>query len=154
MYVSWPVPRGNGNDAALPGDGIWDHLQMEELPTKVYLFRKNHQHSKTLYVTFTQEFTNIIGLLHQVEEILTQKISYVNIDKDSQCSYHLDLSSLARCMSHGQSQEVIAVMLLFQAMEYETTSKWTNSLQRFTFSGRTVNTQRLCMWCLLRNLQT
>ncbi|THU55417.1 hypothetical protein C4D60_Mb11t06320 [Musa balbisiana] len=32
--------------------------------------RKDRQHSETLYATFTQEFTNIIGLLHHIEDIL------------------------------------------------------------------------------------
>lgn len=32
MFVSWPVPRGKGSDAAPQGDGIWDHLPAEKLP--------------------------------------------------------------------------------------------------------------------------
>ena len=31
MFVSWPVPRGKGSNAAPQGDGIWDHSSMEEL---------------------------------------------------------------------------------------------------------------------------
>ena len=41
MYVSWPVPRGKGSNAAPQGDGIWDHLSMEELP------KEDHQHQQT-----------------------------------------------------------------------------------------------------------
>lgn len=31
-----------------------------------------------------------------------------------------------RCMSHGQSREVMAAMLLLQAMEYGTVFRWRN----------------------------
>ncbi|CAL9146471.1 unnamed protein product, partial [Musa hybrid cultivar] len=35
--------------------------------------RESHQHQKAFYVTFTLEYTNIIGLLEQVKEIFTLK---------------------------------------------------------------------------------
>lgn len=58
MFVPWPVPQGNGSNAAPQGNGIWNHTLMEEPPNG-----RTININELFSVTLIKEFTNITGLL-------------------------------------------------------------------------------------------
>ena len=72
MYVSWPVPRGKGSNAAPQGDGIWDHSSMEELP------KEDHQHQQAFLCDINFGICiHSISLLHSSKGFLVKIPSHI-----------------------------------------------------------------------------